>query len=126
MRMLLGRIVRMKKATAWGAWSHFVYHMREEERITEARAAAVRRIIDKMLCAFESRALRKWRDAVHFMAVESALEAERAKLTALLATKNQVEALTRLKRLVNAVASSVLRKGWYTWKQKSWRARKPE
>ena len=117
MKHLLGRILRMKEAMAFEAWSFLVQAARDAMHLAEARAVAMRKITGNMLCARESRALRQWNQFTHFKAMEAAQAVERAKIKLLTVSKKHAEGFTRLMRVMMSVSFLLLRKGWNKWRQ---------
>ena len=138
MKLLLGRILRMKEAMGFEAWKQYVHKAQEEERAmealvreqnerAEARKAAAHRVASKMLHGYESRGLRQWRDAAHCMALEAAEHAhksalklskehEQATRVALLKSRRDSDTERQLKRVLRAFGVATLRCGWNTWR----------
>jgi len=122
MKLLLGRILRMKEAMGFEAWSGYVQRSQDAERVSEAKAAAVRKVVANVISVTAARGLRQWRDATKAVEQEAAIAAERAKMADAMAratTKAQHKEIeVKLRRVIRSMFAAQLRKGWYTWRQK--------
>ena len=128
-RKLLGRISMLQEAMGWAAWQLFVRKTSEAERVKEAQAAMMRRVVGKLRSSYEARGLRQWREVTRKLAWELAMDAElkqfatrinQASARTKLASEQAQQALvdSKMRHIVGSMLAGQMRKGWYAWKQK--------
>jgi len=121
MKKLLGRVVRLKEAIGFSAWRQFIYLVRQSEAKAASRAKLVRKVLATVVSCAVARGLRKWRVVTNKVLIEEAIAKERLEMSTRYA---KIETERKLKRVMVAICSSQLRKGWRQWRHQEMRHEK--
>jgi len=120
MSQLLARILRFKVTLAFNGWLMAVKAMKDAEKVAEARAAASRRVIGRLLSSAKNKALLQWKLACKVYKMEDNTHTERERLakemSLQVAESRLLQAHGQVRRVVKSVMLSRLRCGWRTWR----------